>query len=288
MTIHQGLVEAQADILKAIASFVDNFHIKVTTLSAPQVHALLDHMHARHAGSHSFLAAIRRGTTSARLESFLERGPTHLLQSFFDRLPDHQAGIDRGSTHPTHLESDVNQISQALQTGMINTASNPALMLNLSEIKDVPTIDLTGEESMIHYPPLRGNITQDPEDNLDASTVACGHSIHQHGVHDESFLSVAPSHTGSAGAPAVPSTSGLQGNPTSSLIINTKTFSPKSIDRVKALMSKEIRAHTLITVWAEEAATCFNAPTSQDEESYDGDVSRVDKEDAEVVPNEKR
>ena len=45
-------------------------------------------------------------------------------------------------------------------------------------------------------------------------------------------------------------------------------------------MSKENRAHTLITIGAEEATTCFDAPTSQDEESYDGDVSRVDEEDA--------
>ena len=35
-----------------------------------------------------------------------------------------------------------------------------------------------------------------------------------------------------------------------------------------------------------EAATHFDAPTSQDEESYDGDVSRVDGEDAVVVPDE--
>ena len=71
---------------------------------------------------------------------------------------------------------------------MINTALNPALMLNFkSEIKDIPTIDLTGEEAIIHYPPLRGNIAQDPEDNLDASTAAPGHSIHWHAVHDESF-----------------------------------------------------------------------------------------------------
>ena len=41
VTIHKGLVKVQADILKAIANFVDNFHIEVTTLSAPQVHALL-------------------------------------------------------------------------------------------------------------------------------------------------------------------------------------------------------------------------------------------------------
>ena len=51
-------------------------------------------------------------------------------------------------------------------------------------------------------------------------------------------------------------------------------------------MSKENRAHTLITGGAEEAATRFDAPTSQDEESYDGDVFKVDEEDAEVVPDE--
>ena len=154
-----------------------------------------------------------------------------------------------------------------------------------SKVRDVPTIDLTGDEAVIHYPPLRGNIAEDPEDNLVASTAAPGHSTHQHAVHDESSSSVAPSHVGSTGAPAVSSTSGLQGIPTSSLIVDTKTFYPKSMDRVKALMSKENRAHTLITVGVEEAATCFDAPTSQDEESYDGDVSGVDEEDAEVVPD---
>ena len=55
------------------------------------------------------------------------------------------------------------------------------------------------------------------------------------------------------------------------------------MDRVKALMSKVNRACTLITVGVEEAATHFDVPTSQDEESYDGDVSGVDEEDAEVV-----
>ena len=59
VTIHEGLVEVQADIFKAIANFVNNFHIEVTTLSSPQVCALLDHMCARHAGNHSFLAAIQ-------------------------------------------------------------------------------------------------------------------------------------------------------------------------------------------------------------------------------------
>ena len=50
-------------------------------------------------------------------------------------------------------------------------------------------------------------------------------------------------------------------------------------------MSKEKRTQTLIKVGTEEAATHFDVPTSQDEESYDGDVSGED-EDAEVVPDE--
>ena len=234
----------------------------MTNLSAPQVHALLDHMHARHAGSHSFLAAIRQGTTLTRPESFLQRGPTQLLQFFFDRLPDHQTDIERGSTHPTQLESEVDHFSKALQTRMVNTTSDPALMLNFkSEIVGIPTINLMGEEAIMHYPLLRGNIAQDLEHSLNAPTTAPGHSSHQHAVHDESFSSVTPSHTGSGWTP-VPSTLVLRRIPTDSLIVDKKGFSTKSIDRVKALMSKENITQTLIEVGTEEAATCFNAPTS--------------------------
>ena len=42
----------------------------------------------------------------------------------------------------------------------------------------------------------------------------------------------------------------------------------------------------MITIGTEEAATHFDATTSQDEESYDGDVSGVEEEDAEAVPDE--
>ena len=116
MTIHKGLVEVQDDILKAIANFINNFHIVVTTLSAPQVCALLDHMHARHAGSHSFLAAVQHGTTLMRPESFLWNGPTQLLQSqtIPDRLPDHQTDIEKGYTHPTQMEMEVDHFSKVL------------------------------------------------------------------------------------------------------------------------------------------------------------------------------
>ena len=50
-------------------------------------------------------------------------------------------------------------------------------------------------------------------------------------------------------------------------------------------MSKENRTQTLIKVRTKEATTRFDAPTSQDEENYDGNISKVDKEDAEVVPD---
>ena len=51
-------------------------------------------------------------------------------------------------------------------------------------------------------------------------------------------------------------------------------------------MSKENRTQTLIKVGTEEAATHFNAPTSQDKESYDSGISEVDEEDTEVIPDE--
>ena len=80
----------------------------------------------------------------------------------------------------------------------MEATSDPALMLNFkSGIENVPTINLTREEAVLHYPPLKGNIADDLEDDHDASTTALGHSSHQQTVHDESFSTVAPSHTGS-------------------------------------------------------------------------------------------
>ena len=170
---------------------------------------------------------------------------------------------------------------------MEDVTSNPALMLDFkSRIEGIPTIDLTGEEVILCYPPLKGNIAQDPKDNLSVPTTALGYFSHQHTVHDESFSSVAPLCTDSGGAPAMPSASVLRNIPTASLVMDKQEFSLKSINRLKALMSKESRTQTLIKVGTEEATTCFNAHTSQNQASYDGDISEVDKEDVEVVPDE--
>ena len=84
---------------------------------------------------------------------------------------------------------------------MVDITLDPALILDFkSGIEGISTIDLTGEEAVLCYPPLKGNIAQDQEDDLDAPTIALGHSSHQHTDCDDSFSSVAPLHTGSEGA----------------------------------------------------------------------------------------
>ena len=280
VTIHKGLVKVQDDILEAIANFIDNFYIIMTTLSAPRVCALLDHMHARYAGSHSFLAAVWQGTTFMRPESFLQNGPTQLLQFFFDRLPNHKTDIERGSTHPTQLEMEVDHFSQVLRTHLVDVISNQALMLDFRcGIKDVPSIDLTKDEAVLCYLPAKTNIADDPEDDLEVPTIAPGPLNHQQTVRDESFQSVAPPQTNSGAAPATSSASTL-------LATDRQEFSPQSIGRLKALMSKENSTQTLIKVGAEEAFTHFDAHISQDEASYDGHVSDTDKEYIKVVPDE--
>ena len=224
------------------------------------------------------------GVQHMRPESFLWNGPTQLLQSFFDRLPDHQTDIERGSTHPTQLEMEVNHFSKVLQTHLVDVTSDPALVLDFRcGIKNVPTIDLAREEAVLHYLPPKGNIADDPEDNFEVPTTALGHSSHQQTVCDESFLSVA---TDSGEAPATSSASALRIIPTASLATDKQEFSPQSIGRLKALMSKENRTQTLIKVGTDEASTHFDAHTSQDEASYNGYISDADEEDIEVVPYE--
>ena len=84
-------------------------------------------------------------------------------------------------------------------------------------------------------------------------------------------------------APATSSASAFKIIPTTSLATDKQEFSPQSIARLKALVSKQNRTQTLIKVGAEEASTPFDAHTFQDEASYD--VSDADEEDIEVVPD---
>ena len=124
-------METQTELLETIAGFMDHFQMEIITLSPPQMHALLDHLHTRWVGGQALLDAIRCGNTSTRPESFLDKGPSHLLQPFFDYLPDYQVNIKRDSTALTQIEVEVNSTAAALQAHMTDVCADPTLMLNL-------------------------------------------------------------------------------------------------------------------------------------------------------------
>ena len=50
ITIYEGLMETQTELLETISSFVDHFQSEMTTLSPQQMHALIDHLQARYGG----------------------------------------------------------------------------------------------------------------------------------------------------------------------------------------------------------------------------------------------
>ena len=79
VTINEGLMETQMELLETIGSFVDHFQSEMTTLSPSQMHTLLDYLQTRCGGSQALLDAIRRGETSTQPESFLQDGPSQLL-----------------------------------------------------------------------------------------------------------------------------------------------------------------------------------------------------------------
>ena len=101
---------------------------------------------------------------------------------------------------------------------------------------------------MLCYPPLKDNIADDPEDDLEVPITAPGPSNHQQTVCDESFQNVASPHTDSGVAPVTSSASALRIIPATLLATDGQEFSPQSIGRLKALMSKENRTQTLIKV----------------------------------------
>ena len=57
VTIQEGLKETQTELLKTIAGFMDHFQMEMITLSPHEMHALLDHLHARWAGGQAQLDA---------------------------------------------------------------------------------------------------------------------------------------------------------------------------------------------------------------------------------------
>ena len=125
---------------------------------------------------------------------------------------------------------------------MVDVTANRTLMLDFScEIEGIPTINLTKDKVEVHYLLLKGNITDDPEGDLEMPTTAPGPSDHHQTVCDESFPNAAPPHTDSDAAPGTSSASALGLIPTTSLATDKQQFSPQSTGRLKSLMLKENR-----------------------------------------------
>ena len=144
----------------------------------------------------------------------------------------------------------------------MDVTSNPTLILDFTcGVEGIPTIDLTRDEVEVHYPLHNGNITEDAENDTKMPTALPDTSAEQQ---------TAPARLSKAPAPPG----------------DEQWFSPQHMGRLEALMSKENKALTLMKVRTEEALTCFDAPASQDEASYDDDVSNAEENDIEVVPNE--
>ena len=116
VTINEGLMETQMELLETISGFVDHFQPEMTMLSPPQMHALLDHLQTRCGGGQALLDAIQRGETSTQPESFLQNGPLQLLQDFFDSLLDHQIDIQKDLTALSCFEIEVDNTAVILRT----------------------------------------------------------------------------------------------------------------------------------------------------------------------------
>ena len=128
-------------------------------------------------------------------------------------------------------------------------------------IKGIPVVNLTKDEVEVCYPPPQGNITEDLEEDIKMLVPVPGPSTHQPVIHDVSSK-----------APFPPA--------------DEEWFSPQPLGRLEALMLKENRTLTLLKVGTKEASSRFDVPASQDEASYNGDVSDEGEDDIKVILDE--
>ena len=75
------------------------------------------------------------------------------------------------------LEIDVDNAATALKAWLTDICSNPALMLNLQlSMQGVTSINLTQDEAIIRFLPLRGNIAPSQKGNYEQYNVIPDHT----------------------------------------------------------------------------------------------------------------
>ena len=73
-----------------------------------------------------------------------------MLQTFFDKLPDHQIDIPKGSSFPMDVEKEVDLVVKALKIWMSDTCKDPTIMYNFKgTIPDVRSINLMSETNSL-------------------------------------------------------------------------------------------------------------------------------------------
>ena len=108
----------------------------------------------------------------------------------------------------SHLEIEVDNTAIALRTRLTEVCSNPALMLNFEpSMQGITTIDLTQEEAIVKFPPLRGNITPPWKDNYEGYDIIPDNTSSICGDPWAHIASAAPSGAGSTAPITVTSTS---------------------------------------------------------------------------------
>ena len=134
-------------------------------------------------------------------------------------------------------------------------------MLNFKpSMQGITTIDLTQEEAIVKFPPLRGNIAPPQKDNYDGYDIIPDNTS---SVQEEPWTRTASAALSGAGSTApimVTSTSAQLPPP---LEAEKAPFSLSSIKQVKNLVSKENTSITLASIGADEVASHVNATTTQ-------------------------
>ena len=240
VTIHEGVMKTQTELLETVGGFVDHFQSEMATLSPPQMHTLLDHLWTRCGGGQAFLGAIWRGETSTRPESFLQSGPSQLCLDFYIALSDHKSNIQKDLTTLSHYKIEVDNAAMALKTQMMDVCSNPVLMLDFKpSVQGVTTIDLTQGDAVVRFPPLKGNMTPSQRNNLDHFNVIPDNTS---SVQEEPWTAGTFPPSASSTAP-MPSTSAP---PSLSPDVQRLPFSLSCIKKVKNLVSKENTCAALV------------------------------------------
>ena len=134
-------------------------------------------------------------------------------------------------------------------------------MLNFEpSMQGITTIDLTQEEAIIKFPPLRGNIAPPQKDNYDEYDIIPNNTSSVRGEPWTRTASAAPSGAGSTAPITVTSTSAQLLPP---LEAEKAPFSLSSIKRVKNLVLKENSNINLASIGADKVASCVDATTTQ-------------------------